>query len=307
MGRRRRGYAGLRVYELRPLSSGEEGAEVFFLFHSLSGAAPELRIDPPSSLLLGDGHSTIQIDVSVRSFGDYHNDGIHQHNFGRVVRIGVAPDAPAACGAILDRGMTIPQFPTRGHADTYQWTITAPRVVRSSPRLECKIRATTHWEGRIVKEAYDTISFLGAVAPSEDRAALVGLYDATNGDSWDDNTNWNSAAPIDDWHGVEKTDSTGRVVHLDLRFNNLTGRIPSELANLANLRVMNLDGNNLSGPDPASTRQPQQPGGLGVVRQQPKWGDSERARKPYRPGMADAAEQQPQRGDSGRAGEPCAA
>ena len=35
---------------------------------------------------------------------------------------------------------------------------------------------------------------------SEDRAALVALYDATNGDSWSDNTNWGSSRPLNEWH-----------------------------------------------------------------------------------------------------------
>ena len=54
---------------------------------------------------------------------------------------------------------------TRTRADTLTWTITAPRVERGNPDLECRIRAATRWEGRIVKQAYDTITFWGAVDP----------------------------------------------------------------------------------------------------------------------------------------------
>ena len=61
-----------------------------------------------------------------------------------------------------------------------------------------------------------------------DRAALVALYNATGGANWGRNGNWLSNAPMGEWHGVT-TDSDGRVTHLDLRSNQLTGAIPAEL------------------------------------------------------------------------------
>ena len=69
---------------------------------------------------------------------------------------------------------------------------------------------------------------------STDRAALVTLYNATSGDNWANNDNWLSNAPIGEWHGVT-TDSDGRVTRLWLARNQLTGSIPAELGNLANL------------------------------------------------------------------------
>ena len=82
-----------------------------------------------------------------------------------------------------------------------------------------------------------------------DRAALVALYDATDGDRWNDNTNWKSDKPLGEWYGVN-TDSNGRVTRIDLSNNNLTGSIPSELDNLTNLLILYLDHNNLSGSIP---------------------------------------------------------
>ena len=89
-----------------------------------------------------------------------------------------------------------------------------------------------------------------------DRAALMALYNATGGPSWNNNTNWDSAAPLDDWHGVD-TDRDGRVERLALRANNLTGQIPPELGHLTNLVYLDLEhglfqglSNNLSGPIP---------------------------------------------------------
>ena len=63
---------------------------------------------------------------------------------------------------------------------------------------------------------------------SVDRSALVELYTATDGANWTNNTNWNSSAPLDSWHGVS-TDAAGRVTDLSLVSNQLSGSIPSSL------------------------------------------------------------------------------
>ena len=84
-----------------------------------------------------------------------------------------------------------------------------------------------------------------------DREALVALYNATGGPNWADSTNWLSEAPIGEWYGVT-ADATGRVTHLDLNHNNLSGPIPAELGNLSNLRELVLWQNQLSGPIPSA-------------------------------------------------------
>ena len=83
-----------------------------------------------------------------------------------------------------------------------------------------------------------------------DRAALVAFYNATGGANWRNNGNWLSNAPIGAWHGVT-TDSDGRVTHLLLASNQLTGEIPAELGDLTNLEVLSLSGNQLTGEIPA--------------------------------------------------------
>ena len=82
-----------------------------------------------------------------------------------------------------------------------------------------------------------------------DRAALVTLYNATDGPDWVNNENWLSDAPLRDWYGVS-TDVSGRVVQLRLTRNDLSGPIPSELGSLANLTRLTLEENALSGPIP---------------------------------------------------------
>ena len=84
----------------------------------------------------------------------------------------------------------------------------------------------------------------------EIRDALIALYNATNGPGWNNNENWLSEAPLDQWSGVF-TDCDGSLTHLVLIGNQLAGPIPPELGNLANLQELELLGNELTGPIPA--------------------------------------------------------
>ena len=79
-----------------------------------------------------------------------------------------------------------------------------------------------------------------------DRAALVALYNATDGANWRNNRNWLSNAPMGEWHGVT-TDSDGRVTQLILDNNQLTGEISAELSSLTNLEWLYLNDNQLTG------------------------------------------------------------
>ena len=94
----------------------------------------------------------------------------------------------------------------------------------------------------------DTAEDGGSVA--SDRAALVALYNATEGARWITSTNWLSDRPLDEWHGVT-TNSDGHVAELDLINNQLTGPIPAALGDLTNLESLVLLYNGLTGPIPA--------------------------------------------------------
>ena len=83
-----------------------------------------------------------------------------------------------------------------------------------------------------------------------DKAALVALYDATDGASWTTSTNWNSEQPLSSWHGVT-TDSDGRVTRLTLNDNGLDGTLPAALGDLSALEHLDLRDNELSGALPS--------------------------------------------------------
>ena len=109
--------------------------------------------------------------------------------------------------------------------------------------------------------------------PDTDRAVLVALYQATDGEDWARNTHWLSSQPIGDWYGIvtgddgrvsevslpdnllkgelpAKLSGLIRVTHLDLGHNQLSGSIPTELGDLTNLGSLSLGSNQLSGPIP---------------------------------------------------------
>ncbi len=99
------------------------------------------------------------------------------------------------------------------------------------------------------------VSLLQAQVPAIEREALISLYNATNGDTWNTNTNWNTAAPVNTWFGV--TVVGGNVTALDLNntndlagSNNLTGAIPDEIGNLQSLTLLDLSYGNLTGNIP---------------------------------------------------------
>ena len=83
-----------------------------------------------------------------------------------------------------------------------------------------------------------------------ERLALTDLHEVTGGASWANRSAWGTDAPLADWHGVSTED--GHVAGLALSANGLSGPLPPEIANLTELRVVDLAGNDLSGAFPGS-------------------------------------------------------
>jgi len=80
--------------------------------------------------------------------------------------------------------------------------------------------------------------------------ALIALYDDTNGSSWTNSSNWNTASAVITWYGVAVT--AGHVTTLNLNSNNLVGAIPSEIGSLTSLTSLNFSLNQLSGSVPTA-------------------------------------------------------
>ena len=118
----------------------------------------------------------------------------------------------------------------------------APSPTASAPTMEPTASSTLSPEPTRTPTSESTAA--------SDREILVEFYHATGGPNWEDNTNWLSAAPTGQWHGVS-TDPSGRVVELLLPENRLSGEIPPELSNLANLQVVYIANNELSGEIPS--------------------------------------------------------
>ena len=122
------------------------------------------------------------------------------------------------------------------------------------------VRGAGEGTATITATAGDVSGTSEITVANPDRAALMALYNATDGPNWVDNTNWLTDAPLGEWYGVS-TDGAGRVVRIRLsgRWDNeirqyvghgLRGELPDELANLTALTTLWLSDNNLTGSIP---------------------------------------------------------
>jgi len=99
----------------------------------------------------------------------------------------------------------------------------------------------------------------GAIPPQE-RAALIALYNSTNGDNWTNKSGWKTPPLAGDgfalpgtensWYGITCDPGNTTVQSISLVNNNLNGSLPLELGNLANLQILDLSLNQLSGSIP---------------------------------------------------------
>lgn len=152
-------------------------------------------------------------------------------------------------------------FDENGHAvdgAVFSWSANDARVATVDD--SGLVTGVTEGTVRITATAGDASGVAEITVENPDRAALVALYNATDGPNWTDNTNWLTDAPLAEWYGVD-TDGSGRVVEIDLGGywdednrqyigHGLAGTIPPELADLTSLEMLDLDINGLTGTIP---------------------------------------------------------
>jgi Leucine-rich repeat (LRR) protein len=90
-----------------------------------------------------------------------------------------------------------------------------------------------------------------AAIPSEERAALIAIYNSTGGDNWISTTGWkgnnneadgfSAIGTEGSWSGV--TVSGDHVTALNLAFYELTGSVPTQIGNLTHLKSLKLNDN----------------------------------------------------------------
>ena len=91
-----------------------------------------------------------------------------------------------------------------------------------------------------------------------DLAALIDLYDATDGPNWLNNTGWIDGAagtnctPCDGtWNGIT-CDGNDRVTEISLVSNQLTGVLPASIGDISRLQILSLGFNSLTGALPTT-------------------------------------------------------
>jgi Leucine-rich repeat (LRR) protein len=90
-----------------------------------------------------------------------------------------------------------------------------------------------------------------AAIPASERAALVALYNATEGASWTTNTGWLGAAGTEcEWYGITCDEGDNHVTRLDMPNNNMVGTLPPEIGQLTALEFLRLSQNSLAGDIP---------------------------------------------------------
>ena len=96
--------------------------------------------------------------------------------------------------------------------------------------------------------ALSELGLSGCDAGTVERFVLIDLHDRMAGESWSNRDGWKSGSPVGSWEGV--TTEGGRVRELALPNNGLQGPFLAEIANLTELEVLDLGGNDLIGELP---------------------------------------------------------
>jgi len=93
-----------------------------------------------------------------------------------------------------------------------------------------------------IPESIGNSSLTNGILTSE-YDALIELYDSTNGNNWNNNTNWKTAEPVTKWYGIIAEGI--HVIDILLYNNTLKGIIPKSIGNLNYTKELYLSKNEL--------------------------------------------------------------
>ena len=130
---------------------------------------------------------------------------------------------------------------------TFEFTVASDALQNRRVRFFTRIR-----EGNLA-DTPDRLNLVINRALAPIYAGLSALYEATDGDNWVDNTNWDTTGvptveELLQWHGITSADGWPLGLHLPI--NNLRGPLPVEIGNLSSLERLNLGYNSLTGTLP---------------------------------------------------------
>jgi hypothetical protein len=143
--------------------------------------------------------------------------------------------------AIIVRIQVYMQF-RRRHDETARWLW---HISNSEAMIMWQIRFIVFTAA--LASSLIATSPLHAQVDVQDSLALVALYNSTNGAQWKSHENW-FTGPVSTWEGITVTD--GRVEHVVLPENNLSGPLPPEIGALTKCTRFEFSTNAISGNIP---------------------------------------------------------
>ncbi len=234
--------------------------EVNFSFNKLSGEVPDLStISTLNSLDLNSNDFSFQ-DLETNYSG---NSSLQSFKY----QTQNLRDTEDSFDGILGDDYTLTMTPIPGTNVQYQWYKKRYNYFDKSDEIIPGATSNTYVISGLTEDDMDvyicratsstitdltiernSIEIKGEVSQLQ-KDALIAIYNSTNGDNWNNNTNWLSAEPISTWHGVTVTGN--KVTKLDFYNNNLTGTLPPEIGNLTGLEWLSFYfGNSINGALP---------------------------------------------------------
>jgi len=106
-------------------------------------------------------------------------------------------------------------------------------------------------EGLLAGNVY-TINLAGG---DEEKEALIDFYNSTNGEQWNNNTNWLKDMSFSNWFGINELLNYNYVNTIELSNNNLSGTLPKSFATLMNRATkIDISKNAISGAIPDTVK-----------------------------------------------------